>query len=147
MITKEQAEKILSGRIAINPESTHHVWTGQVNGNGYGQVQINGKKYLTHRLIAFLHLGLDITDIKMQVNHKNECNLTRCVNPDHLYLGTQAQNMKDLDESGRRSKVIASTDPNYCHQGHKYTTINTRIDSYGYKRCRLCERARRRRSK
>ena len=61
--------------------------------------------YKAHRLSYILHNG-SIPDGK-QVNHV--CDVTNCINPDHLYAGTQGDNLNDAYRRGRR-KYSAITD-------------------------------------
>jgi hypothetical protein len=59
-----------------------------------------------HRLSAVIHLGLD-TESGLYVLHI--CDVRGCFNPDHLFLGTQKQNMQDAARKGRlgRGKLDA----------------------------------------
>ena len=63
--------------------------------HGYAEVSLNGKRELAHRVSAYLFLGYDLKDKKQQVNHKQSCPHKNCWNPDHLYVGTQRQNIVD----------------------------------------------------
>lgn len=71
------------------------IWTGKsMSKKGYAQIQIGGKgspKILAHRLSYQIHKG-EIPD-GMVVMHK--CDNPSCVNPDHLEVGSQSQNIKD----------------------------------------------------
>jgi len=67
--------------------------------NGYGRVYVKhkNKDELTHRASWEAFVG----EIKegMQINHK--CHNRACINPDHLYLGTQKENVRDMLLAGR----------------------------------------------
>lgn len=65
--------------------------------NGYGIAGLNGKLEQAHRAAWMVFKG-DIPE-GMQVNHK--CNNRPCINPDHLYICDQVQNMKDMSDAGR----------------------------------------------
>jgi hypothetical protein len=70
-------------------------WIGALS-NGYGSWGIDHKIYLTHRYSMIL-AGYDLQDF--DVLHK--CDNTKCVNPDHLFLGTHTENMRDMVSKGR----------------------------------------------
>ena len=79
------------------PEGECWLWTGSVSGTGYGRVRSYGKNVASHRLSVFLSSGLD--PIGNSVLHK--CDIKRCCNPDHLYLGDHQQNANDRMARGR----------------------------------------------
>ncbi len=75
-------------------------WQGYININGYGQTRIGGRKgkaYQAHRLSWIVHFG-GIPD-GLHVCHK--CDNPPCVNPNHLFLGTNLDNIKDRMKKGR----------------------------------------------
>lgn len=82
------------------------LWSGQVNNHGYGRFQSEAggtrKRTLAHRQSLAWHLGRDLirTEIVMHL-----CDTPRCVNPSHLRIGTQADNVADMRAKGRNNDV------------------------------------------
>lgn len=70
---------------------------GRGAGGRYGVVGVRGKPWLAHRLSWLLFRGEDPGD--MCVCHK--CDNTFCVNPDHLFLGSQKDNVEDMENKQR----------------------------------------------
>src|SRR5437660_10398733 len=66
--------------------------------NGYGITNYKGKPVYVHRLSMHLFRGFDL-DSGLEILHKAECKSRRCFNPDHLYDGTQQDNMRDMSKS------------------------------------------------
>lgn len=73
-------------------------WQGLLLANGYGQVMINYKKYLVHRLAKFLWHGFNLRSAKI-ICHTYD--YRRCCNPDHLFIGTRRDNYYDSMSKGR----------------------------------------------
>jgi hypothetical protein len=78
------------------------VWTAAKDKDGYGMFQINGKKERAHRVSAMIHLSRDGLENGIVICHT--CDTPSCVNPDHLFLGTHAENIKDRHRKGRDAK-------------------------------------------
>lgn len=72
-------------------------WTRSLDGSGYGNLSVNNKMWRAHRYFFYVaygkHPGNNV------VMHK--CDTPICVNPEHLSLGTQLDNIADRHRKGR----------------------------------------------
>jgi hypothetical protein len=73
------------------------LWYGRKYKNGYGKFGISNKDYLAHRIsYVIAHSNLPS---HLKVCH--DCDNKLCVNPYHLFLGTQEDNIQDMLSKGR----------------------------------------------
>ncbi len=89
-------EKFMNNFILV-PWTGCWIWMRACTGKGYGQIRVSNVCYLTHRLSWEIHNG-EIPE-GMFVLHR--CDVPPCLNPNHLFLGTAAQNMEDMWRKGR----------------------------------------------
>ena len=86
----------------VNRTNSCWLWIGQ-NSNTYGRLETHvpvRRIYLAHRLSWTIHFG----EIPKNLHVLHRCDNTICVNPKHLFLGTQRDNNADKIDKGRNAK-------------------------------------------
>lgn len=73
------------------------LWTGATDDKGYGRLSFKGRRAIAPRVAYELTHG--VSPGQLQVLHR--CDNPPCVNPDHLFLGTNADNIRDMCAKGR----------------------------------------------
>lgn len=95
-------------KVNVESEDECWEWLGTLNGHGYGRFRFMGKDDRSHRVSWMLTYG-EIPD-KLFVLHK--CDNPKCVNPNHLFLGTQLENMQDMTRKGRGKPFVGIGEKN-----------------------------------
>ncbi len=78
-------------------ESGCWLWTGSPEKDGYGRMRVNGKRPKAHRYSYETFVG----EIPKGMSVLHKCDVSCCVNPNHLFVGTHEDNMKDQKNKGR----------------------------------------------
>ena len=120
-------------KIAFIPFHPCWEWIGAKNSGGYGVCWNGLRTRLAHRFSYELHNG-EFNE-RLHVLHK--CDNPGCVNPDHLFLGSDKDNAQDKTRKGRHHGVLKT----HCPRGHKYSGNNLVIYKHKPGRaCRECHR-------
>lgn len=88
-------------RVIVDVASGCFNWRFGKSDFGYGRLFYNGKDCKAHR-VAY-ELSTEAFDGTLQVLHS--CDNPACCNPEHLFQGTQKENMLDMRSKGRQAKV------------------------------------------
>ena len=113
-------------------------WTSSIRGNGYGAffthlIEEGRKCHGAHRYSWELTNGQIPNGL--WVLHK--CDNRICVNPEHLFLGNRADNMKDC-ATKKRVCTIGKSNLTHCKRGHEFTPENTWKTKQGWRLCKAC---------
>jgi len=92
-------------KVQPEPNTGCWLWDGALMNSGYGAFRFRGGTHTAHRVSWTLHRG----EIPEGDGYHGTCVLHRCdvrccVNPDHLFLGTNEDNVHDMFAKGRQSR-------------------------------------------
>lgn len=83
------------------------LWTAAVNKDGYGKVKVQGRDTTAHRWSWTLHNG----PVPEGLHVLHRCDVPSCVNPAHLWLGTNLENDRDKRAKRRHYILPLQRDP------------------------------------
>ena len=92
----ERVKERLYSHTVLSDDESCWTWLG-AHARGYGNIKVDGKTQRTTRVSYMVHIGA-IPEGQHVLHH---CDNPSCVNPYHLFLGTQKDNIKDMKQKGR----------------------------------------------
>jgi hypothetical protein len=88
----------------VDKQPSHHLWTGNITRDGYGQFDLHRRKYGTHRVAMYIEYG----HWPKNALHVVDCRIKHCVRIDHLYDGSLSENSIDSAIAGTHNKLKLS---------------------------------------
>lgn len=137
----------------VKKTPTCWLWLGALS-DGYGSMSWKGKTFRTNRVSFTVFKG----EIPEGLFICHSCDKRSCVNPGHLWLGTNKENMQDCGKKGRhglqkdrdaakrfsdigcKARLLKKKDS--CFRGHPYDKENTIIRRSGGRDCKMCHKLR-----
>lgn len=133
-LSKEEIARRWEARLA---EKSHfnekgcRIWTGGLNTLGYGQTSAFGRLMMVHRFTYEITYDMKIHP-KLVVCHT--CDTPACCNPEHLWIGTEKQNMRDAADKKRWKQRQGSQ----CKRGHLYVDGSYYVKTQRGRPARVC---------
>lgn len=115
------------------------IWAGSTDRDGYGLATVKDPKRTrgAHRLAAARARNVDVDELAGQVV-MHTCDNPPCVNPSHLRVGTQLENVRDMHAKRRVDRGRTT-----CLKGHELTPENVYVHAAtGKRRCATCHKRR-----
>ncbi|HEX5128099.1 MAG TPA: HNH endonuclease [Usitatibacter sp.] len=128
-------EQFIESRVERIPFSGCWIWTGATVADGYGQVLVDGTYKRAHRAVYERLVG----SIPSGAYLLHRCDVPCCVNPAHLYPGTQKRNVADCIERGRFRSGQHNAAKTHCRLGHEFNAANTGRHASGHRFCKTCQ--------
>lgn len=108
------------------PNSGCQLWTGVLDGVGYGMVWVGHKKRGAHVVSWELENGRPVAPGMLICHH---CDVRCCINAAHLFEGTPAANTRDMMEKGRYVPTVTAGESHYMAKLSDDAVRAIRVDS------------------
>jgi hypothetical protein len=127
-LTNLQELKFWGNVNGYGPDATCWLWGGRVDDFGYGHFKVSGHSLKAHRVAWTLRRG----DIPVGMTLDHLCRNPRCVNPSHLQVVTNKENILRGE-----SPTAINARLTHCKRGHLLAGENIRVH-HGHRQCLLC---------
>jgi HNH endonuclease len=140
MRAKLPLQERFQSKYRVDSKSGCWIWTAGVDQNGYARISLAPHTNCPMGLASRVSFQLYVGPIPKGLFVLHHCDNPRCVNPKHLFLGTQSDNMRDCVQKGRH--FAPKRGVTHCINGHEFTEANTYTTRTGERQCRECHRIR-----
>lgn len=130
-------------KVAVSDQDSCWLWKASTDGRGYGSFYFNGRSMKAHR---FAWMTLHNKPFPHGLSGCHSCDNPSCVNPHHVWPGTQKENALDALRKGRlclpavRFLGAYNRLKTHCRNGHEYSPENVRLKPTGERVCRACHK-------
>ena len=128
-------EERFAAKIAEDPASGCHLWTGAKDSDGYGLFRIARNRIVRAHIFAW-EMRNGVRPSGTELDHF-KCDTPSCCNADHVRPVTPREN--SLRSNNACAANMAKTQ---CKHGHEFTPENTWRTAAGYRLCKTCARDR-----
>ncbi|WOZ57847.1 hypothetical protein ZP9_00032 [Shewanella phage ZP9] len=118
-------------------ENGCQIYTGALDRCGYGKIKVGNRNLGAHKVMYILSIG-DFDQDKYEMLHL--CHNPRCINPEHIEVGTHQRNMEQASNRGTLGRPCRKL-YSLCAEGKNYCLIfksTYEAESLGYKSAHIC---------
>jgi hypothetical protein len=126
-------EESFWSRVDVRSDDECWEWQGAITAVGYAKLPFAWEGRIASRYSYYLNIDENFNR-NLFVCHR--CDNPICVNPKHLFLGTQKDNMQDMQAKGRSAQAKKT----HCPQGHEYRPENLCKRRDNRRQCKICKR-------
>lgn len=140
----EQLQNRFWSKVDVRGKDECWLWTGAHTPDNYGLITTGSRKDGSRKLVYAHRLSWEIKNnskIPSDLFACHSCDNPSCVNPIHIWLGTNLDNMRDAKNKGRTFNPMKGKFKSVCIRGHNLSGTNVSIRANGYRRCKLCDKA------